>query len=599
MVLAGPGSGKTAVVTARTAELIKKGVSPGNILVVTFTKAAADEMERRFQSGYGDVGGSGKVTFGTFHSIFYKILKFAYNLNSSNILKTIESNMILRRIFDFLRVETGNRDSLLDEVKAEISAVKSFSKDIKTYFATSMEPEMFRNVFIAYEKELRRRRLYDFDDMLIETYRLLAARSDILERWCDKYQYIMVDEFQDINNIQYETIKLLAGENKNLFVVGDDDQSIYGFRGSDPRIMKEFTIDYPRAEVITLGVNHRSGTDIVNTAERLISKNKNRFPKEITAYHTDGMPVEVMRFEDCRREAEFIEDKVMEFHRRGVPFGEIAILSRTASELHNVIGCLASKNVPFAVKDRITGLYSHFVSKDIVSYIKFSVGDRSKDTFMRIANRPNRYISRDMLGQGEVDIDKLKDAAASMKYIFDRLDRLEYDLSFIAKGTPKAAIIYIRRAVGYDGFLKGYAKEHGIHEEELYDILDRLIEDADEFKTHEEWFEHIKLVEDSIRVQAENNRNRKKDEVTLSTMHASKGLEYRIVFILNANENVTPYKKAILEGEQEEERRLFYVAMTRAKSRLFICYCDRLHGKKAEVSRYVKEMGCLRKNKGV
>lgn len=588
MILAGPGSGKTAVITARTARLLERGVRPENLLVVTFTKAAAEEMERRFRNLSKD--GSGMVTFGTFHSIFFKILRFAYNLNSSNILKTNESTGILLSLCETYHVDVGNEGETLSEIRSEISKVKMLGTGIDGYFATSCEPDVFRSVFCAYEKELRRRRLFDFEDMLTETYRLLSARPDILSQWQEKYQYIMIDEFQDINRAQYETMKLLASPKNNLFVVGDDDQSIYGFRGSDPALMQEFMKDFSNAVLIKLNVNHRSGRDIVHAAGKVISQNKTRFKKDIEAFRTDAMPVEVKCFTDAREESRYIADCVMEMHGRGVPFREMAVLSRTAGGLHSVVSALTEKNLPFCVKEKIPSLYQHFAAKDIISYIRLSCGCRDRAVFMRIANRPNRFLSGNLFIEEEVDINLLKKRLLKQRHMTERLERLEYDLTFIARGTPKSAITYIRRAVGYDDFLREYGHDRGVHVKDYYEILDRLTEDAKSFKTHEEWFEHIRKVEQRLKETAKEQKRSTRDEIMLSTMHASKGLEYQVVFILDANEGIIPYKKAVSDESVEEERRLFYVAMTRAKSRLFILYCDFVLGKKGMESRFLRTL---------
>lgn len=586
MVLAGPGSGKTAVITARTDRLLERGVKPENILVVTFTKAAAEEMERRFRSLSKD--GSGMVTFGTFHSVFFKVLRFAYNLNASNILKTNESTNILLFLCDKYRADIGTDGEGLLNIRSEISSVKTLGINTDNYFATSCEPETFRRIFYDYERELRRRRLYDFDDMLTETYRLFSARPDILSKWREKYQYIMIDEFQDINKVQYETVKLLAAPANNLFVVGDDDQSIYGFRGSNPAFMRAFTEDFKGAAIVKLNVNHRSGKAIVDAAEKVISQNADRFEKNTEAFRNDSMPVEVRRFKDAGEEARFIADMVMEMHGRGVPYREMAVLSRTAAGLHSTVGALAGKNLPFYVKDRIPSLYGHFTSKDVICYIKIALGCRDRNVFMRIANRPNRFISGDMVIEEIVDFDMLKRRLLRHRHLTERVERLEYDLGFIARGTPRSAITYIRRAVGYDDYLREYGKEHGVHPEDYFEELNKLEEDAKGFRSHEEWFEHIKLVEQSLKAAYEEQKRSTRDEITLSTMHASKGLEYQVVFVVDTNEGNIPYKKAVSKDSVEEERRLFYVAMTRAKSRLFILYCEKLHGKKAEMSSFLR-----------
>lgn len=558
MVVAGPGSGKTAVITRRTARLIERGVPPENILVVTFTRAAAEEMEGRFLKM--GIRGGNKVTFGTFHSVFFKILRFAYNLNSSNILKTTEAMKIVRHICDSFRVDTGGNGELLSDIHSEICKVKSLGVDVSSFCATTMEPDVFRRIYYAYDKEVKRSRLYDFEDILTETYRLLASRRDILVQWQEKYEFIMVDEFQDINKVQYETIKLLAGDRANLFVVGDDDQSIYGFRGSDPMIMAQFNKDYSSAALIKLSVNHRSGKEIVETAGRLIAHNSGRFSKAITAFRNDSMPIRTEVFENSREEAAYVVDKIKEFHGRGVPYREMAVLARNAEGLNSVVKECSVFGVPFVMKDYFPCLYNHFVAKDIISFIRLSVGLGNQEDMARVRNK------------------------------YEKINDPEYTLKFISRCTPKAAVVYIRRAAGYENYLVRYATARGQRPEELLDKLEQLLEDTNGYRCHEEWLNHVRKVREEIRSVSEEGKRQKGDEVSLGTMHGSKGLEFQVVFIIGVNDGVIPHKKCITKMAVEEERRLFYVAVTRAKSRLFISSVRKRYGKDCEDSPFLREI---------
>ncbi len=291
MVLAGPGSGKTLTIAKRIEYLITKyKVRPEEILVITFTKYAANEMKERFWQVMGNV--RMPVTFGTFHGIYYGILKWAYRLNQENLLTDEEKDALLRQIagqleWDVLG-ESGDERDALKELAAEVGNIKNNCLDIEEYESRRYKTSMFRELYRLYEREKRKLRKIDFEDMLIMCRELFLKRPDILKKWQEKFQYILVDEFQDVNQAQYDVVKMLAAPKDNLFVVGDDDQSIYGFRGAKPGIMLEFMKDYPKAEQILLELNYRSTAHIVNGALRVINHNDERYEKNLRAQKGKG-----------------------------------------------------------------------------------------------------------------------------------------------------------------------------------------------------------------------------------------------------------------------------------------------------------------------
>ena len=268
IVLAGPGSGKTAVITHRTKNLIKEyNIDPKSILVITFTKAAALEMKQRFIQLMGEE--KANVNFGTFHAIFFTILKHAYNFSSSNIITEEQRYELMRDIISHYDVEFKDENDFIGNLYSEISQIKNARLDINTYYSNQCGEEIFRNIYNDYVNRLNRSKLIDFDDMLTYTYELFIERKDILAAWQKKFKYILIDEFQDINFIQYEIIKMLALPENNLFIVGDDDQSIYRFRGSKPEIMLNFDKDYPNAKKVILNTNYRCGKYIVETSKKI------------------------------------------------------------------------------------------------------------------------------------------------------------------------------------------------------------------------------------------------------------------------------------------------------------------------------------------
>ncbi|MGN0505950.1 MAG: ATP-dependent helicase [Lachnospiraceae bacterium] len=611
LVLAGPGSGKTAVITRRILELTgKHQVRPGNILVITFTKAAALQMQERYEKllqeaekvSHAQVAHtqiahtqvahaqSSIVNFGTFHAVFFKILKYAYHFTAANIIKEEDSCQMLSEIIRRLDLELEDEKDFIEEVRGEISRIKSERLDISTYYSMSCPEEQFKQIYLAYDGEMRKRGLIDFDDMMLLCYELLTKRSDILSMWQDKYRYILIDEFQDINRLQYEIIRLLARPQDNLFIVGDDDQSIYRFRGAKPEIMLNFLNDYPQAGQVLLNYNYRSQANIVITAQNLISFNKKRFEKEILPTKEAGTPVRIQTFPTQEEEDEEIVSLIRHYHAEGMAYREMAVLFRTNTQARHLLGKLLSYNIPFQMRDKVPNLFEHWIARNIIAYLKLAKGSRERALVLQVMNRPNRYLSRELLTDATVDFEQWKRAYRDRDWMAERIEKLEYDLSLIARTNPYAAITYIRRAVGYDKYLEEYADYRRMRPEELLETMNELQESARGFDTCEEWFAYMEEYKQELERQKEQRERRDIDGVMLATMHSAKGLEYEAVILPDVNEGVVPYKKAQSEDEIEEERRMFYVALTRAKGRLSVFSVQQMHGKEMKVSRFVKEM---------
>ena len=593
LVLAGPGSGKTAVITRRVLELTRKGIAPGNILVITFTKAAAMEMQERFEKLQKEEEKAlpqGRVNFGTFHAVFFKILKYAYQLDASNIIREDVSTQMLSDLIHKLEMEIEDEREFIDGIRSEISRIKSERIDINTYYSMNCPEEQFQRIYVEYTEKMKQQRLIDFDDILLYTYELLSKRPEILKLWQDKYRYILIDEFQDINRIQYDIIRMLAKPQNNLFIVGDVKQSIYQFRGARPEIMLNFPKDYPQAEQVLLNYNYRSNEEIVKAALRLINNNKKRYDKKILATKEAGMPVVTEKFATQEEEGERIVELIRKYKSQGIPYKEMAVLFRTNTQARSVMGKLLSYNIPFQMRDVVPNLFDHWIAKNIITYIKLAMGNRERGLFLQIMNRPNRYLSRDTLTEAVVDFSRWKCAYRDRDWMMDRIDKLEYDLLMLAKTNPYAAINYIRRGIGYDEYLVQYAEYRRMKPEELLETVTELQESARGFDTFEEWFSYMEEYRKELERQKESREKRGVDGVTLATMHSSKGLEYEVVILPDVNEGITPYKRAISDEELEEERRMYYVAMTRAKQHLHVFSVIRLHGKEMELSRFVGEM---------
>ncbi len=590
LVLAGPGSGKTLTIAKRIEYLIQKcKVRPEEILVITFTKYATKEMRERFQGVMN--GYRLPVTFGTFHGIFYGILKWAYGLNQSNILSEEEKLEILKELLvreAWELTDISGEEEFLQELAEEIGNVGNNDYDIASYQSVRHNPEKFRSLYEAYEREKNSLRKLDFEDMLIWCKRLFVKHPEILKKWQQKYRYILVDEFQDINQVQYDVIRMLAKPEDNLFVVGDDDQSIYGFRGAKPGIMKKFMVDYPNAKQILLDVNYRSTGHIVDGALRVIGHNTQRYKKQIFAHHDAKETVHIQETRDPLDESFYVLEQMKHHYDAGIPYTQMAVLYRTAEDARVLAETFAENEVPFRMREQIHHIYDHFICMDINCYFKVAVGKYDRRDFMEIANRPKRYLGRDSMEGEIITYESLRNFYCDKEWMQDRIDQLEWDMKMIKDKAPFAAIQYIRKSIGYDEYLKEYATYRQMEYTDLKNIIDEIQGRAKAYDTLEVWLEHVKQYK---RIKKQKQQlDKQADGITFLTMHGAKGMEYDVVFIIEGNEGVIPYKKAQTAEEIEEERRLFYVGMTRARKKLVISYIKEKNGKKKLPSRFIDEL---------
>ncbi|MEI3179038.1 MAG: ATP-dependent helicase [Lachnospiraceae bacterium] len=632
MVLAGPGSGKTTVITHRIKRLLEAGVDPSGILVITFTKAAATEMKERFlrlareedekrKQAEQRAGGSrtgaekpffgtadpgprrreacgtsleaagSRVSFGTFHSVFYHILKWAYRFPAGNVISGEEKRQYFKKFLDESEMEVEDEAEFISSIINEISYVKGERLDLKYYYSQNCPEEWFKKLYDGYDEMLKTTGKIDFDDMLVMCHELFTERKDILAAWQKKFKYILVDEFQDINLLQYQVVRMLALPENNLFIVGDDDQSIYRFRGAKPEIMLGFEKDFPGTKRVLLGTNYRSTKEIVETSLRLIEHNKVRFEKKLEPFRGSGRPVDFRVFDNPGHEMDTVAQSIRAYHDAGYQWSEIAVLFRTGANSGLMAERLMGYNIPFKLRDVIPNLYSHWIAKDLFAYMEIAAGSRKRSDFYRIMNRPNRYFSRDAFDTPIVSFDRLKSFYQDRDWMEERICDLEADLRAMAPLKPVAAVNYIRKAIGYDDYLQSYAEFRRMKPEELFETADKLAESAAEFATFVEWKEHAARYEEELKKQNQEEREETKDRVTLSTMHSAKGLEYPVVFVVDANEGIVPHHKAGLPADIEEERRLFYVALTRAKDRLHVAAVKERYHRKTDVSRFVEEAG--------
>ncbi|MEE1085871.1 MAG: ATP-dependent helicase [Schaedlerella sp.] len=604
LVLAGPGSGKTLTIVNRIKNLIEKQkVRPEEILVITFTKYAAAEMKARVSSMMK--GKNLPITMGTFHGIYYGILKWAYKLGPQNILSEEEKYQIVRQIISHKEIEIFDEEDFLQEIVTDIGIVKNNRINIEEYHSRRCSTAIFQEIYQEYESFRKQIRKLDFDDMLVQCYQLFVQRPDILRMWQGKFKYILVDEFQDINQVQYDVIKMLAEPEKNLFVVGDDDQSIYGFRGADAKIMFAFKDDYPDSEQILLDVNYRSTANIVQNARKVIEHNQIRFEKNISAKKKSGISLHVQETTDSNEESEYVAGKIAERVQNGVPLEEIAVLYRTHTDARALVEKLAESRIPFQMKEIMPNLYQHFIAKDIMAYFRLATGNGSRSDFIQIMNRPKRYLARECVSssgiwkiqsEGELagvgqkqQFEEIRKFYMDKDWMQDRVDQMEFDLKILGRITPYGALNYLRKKVGYDDFLREYAQVRKMDIQDFKEILAEIEEAMRLYETFDEWFKHV----DEYTKMLKTNEQKKEIEQTgvrLMTIHASKGLEFDTVFIIQTNEGRIPYQKSLREENEEEERRLFYVGMTRAKEMLQITYVKQKNGKEKSPSRFIDEL---------
>lgn len=596
MVLAPPGSGKTLIVTERTRYLIEEsGVRPDQILVITFTRYAAREMKERFERL--TAGKNYPVTFGTFHSIFYGILKCAYGIGANNLMSEKESSVLLQEVLDQTNIESTpeveDEEELVRELLREVGMVKNGLYHLKDFHSKYLTQDEFAEVFRSYEHQKKELKKFDFDDMLVQCYALFRKKPEILQGWQKRFQYILIDEFQDINRVQYEVIRMLAAPRYNLFVVGDDDQSIYGFRGAKPELMLYMKQEFPSLRTISLTVNYRSTEFITGAAARVILHNDTRFYKRVQSFRGRGQNVHVQEVLDEQEEAQYVTEKIQKKLDQGIKPGEIAVLFRAAVQARMISEILSEHRIPFEMRDYVTNFYRHFIVKDMMAYLQLAAGKRDRSLFLTICNRPLRYLARNSMENRQVNFEDLRKFYCDKDWMLDIIDQFDVDVRMMKNMAPYAAIQYIRKKIGYDDFLKEYAEKHQISWKQLMDVMAELEERSKNFKSYDEWEIHIAKYTQELEEQqakARKIKGERENKVQLMTIHSAKGLEFEDVFVIHANEGEIPHQKAEKKDEIEEERRLFYVALTRAKNNLCISYITQKNGNSIKPSRFVEEL---------
>ena len=598
MVLAGPGSGKTRVITYRIANMVvNHNIRPTSILAISFTKASSTEMKNRAISLSQDPR-IHKVTYGTFHSVFFRILRHFEKYNLDSILDEKSKRLAIKGILKSLNVENGEDDEVVGQLINEISFVKNELMDKGDFNSEVVSKDEFIKAYNLYEEHKHQIKKIDFDDMLLRTYYLLKNNSKALETVRSVYRYILVDEFQDINKVQFEVLKLISNPQNNIFVVGDEDQSIYGFRGARPDFLLEFEEYFSGTKKVMLDINYRSKGEIIDVANRLIEKNSNRYEKVIKCSQGNGGNISYIAPKDSEEEAVLIGKEILEEIKKDfVEYSDFAVIYRTNIQSRALVDVFMDMRIPFVVKDSIVTIYDHWAAQDILAYLRLGLDSSLSKDWVRIINKPFRYISRDSINsiKDEKDfinalITKCNLHPKQVKTIND----LDIDLSYLKTLSPQNAISYIRTSLEYDMYILDYCSNRKIKSNGLIEILNELESSATNFKTIKEYLDHI----DRVKSEVVGNKNKDQgDGVIFTTMHSAKGLEFKNVYIIGVNEGTIPHEKSYdldddsKKDEQiEEERRLMYVAITRAEDKLCISSPQNKYGRKVSVSTFIDDI---------
>jgi DNA helicase II / ATP-dependent DNA helicase PcrA len=616
LVLAGAGSGKTRVLTHRIAYLLATGQArPGEILAITFTNKAAAEMRERVAQLVGRSVRAMWVT--TFHSACARMLRAdAERLGYSRgftIYDEADSLRMLKRCLSELGVDPKRFPPRA--VRAKISGAKNQLIDVGAYAETAAGPfeEVVAEAFPLYEKRMLEANAMDFDDLLVRTVNALELFEEVRERWRRTFRHVLVDEYQDTNHAQYRLLQLLSGEHKNLMVVGDDSQSIYGFRHADVRNILDFQGDFEDAEVIKLEQNYRSTQTILSAANAVIEHNREGLKKELWTEEAGGEPVQLEELGDEHEEARWVAAEIERLgEEHGVARSDVAVFYRTNAMSRVLEDTLVRFELPYQVIGG-TKFYDRAEIKDAIAYLSLLVNPADQVSFSRVVNSPRRGIGNTSQGRlvsyantagltiWEV-MERVEDVpglgAAAIKAVSRFFETVEGLRDRVERGGSVASVL--EATLNESGYLEALAAERTVEAEGRAENLEELVGVATEFDLNreqegesevpplEEFLQQISLVSD------QDSLEDKQELVTLMTLHNAKGLEYDTVFVVGCEDGAFPHMRALEEGSEEEERRLCYVAITRARKRLYMTWARerRLFGRAEHnlPSRFIDEL---------
>lgn len=570
LVLAGAGSGKTKVLTTRIAYLIESGVEPYNILAITFTNKAAKEMKERVFKLVGEVK---DIQISTFHSFGLYIIKRHYNLlgyeRNFTILDGDDSLVLVKNIVKEMGLNTDDYNP--KAIRNKISGAKNelvYPEEYEKYAGTDFE-EIVCKVYKKYEERLKNNNSVDFDDLLILPIKLFSVYKDILKMYQERFKYILVDEYQDTNRVQYILVNMLAARYKNICVVGDNDQAIYSWRGSDYRNILNFEKDYPDLKSVMLEENYRSTGNILKAANEVIKNNKIRKDKNLWTKHEEGSKIRYHRANDEKDEASYVVKEIKNLLYDGVRREDIAVLYRTNAQSRNIEEAMLRENIPYKVIGSFY-FYNRKEIKDLISYLKLIYNKNDDISLVRIINVPKRGI-------GDKTISNLSDKSFKLnKCIYDVIEtgkeqefkKIIEELKENSKDATLTELVDL--ILDKTGIRKELESEKTVDAEirlsnlEEFKSITRTYEENSDSPTLEEFLEEISLVADM------NEHKNETNVVTLMTVHAAKGLEFDYVFVIGMEEGLFPHLNSMETEDLEEERRLCYVAITRAKKKLWL-----------------------------
>ena len=583
LVVAGPGSGKTTVLTERLVYLLKNAADSGSCLLLSFTRASSKEMALRFRKR-----GLSRVSphFSTIHALCLSLLKEGRGVGKENLVDLYEKMDWISRYFLEQGIAREEVEELLPNYCNQISYFKSITEEERLAFLREEKNENFLPLFQYYEMMRKKRSKLDFEDLLIEVLLELQKNTDLAELWKRRYTHILVDGFQDLSLIQYAILKGLAERGASLFVVGDEDQSIYGFRGASPDILFRFEKDFPFCEKIFLQDNFRSKEEIVELSSRLIGKNKERFRKNLFGRQGRGGRAKYYIVESTAEEGRLIAEHVETCLKEGCRPEEIAILFRSKNQIPALLPEFLERNIPVVVYEEVNNVFQHFIGKDILAYLRLGMNPENGSDLIQILSKPYRGMRREKILHENAGLKDLRDSVKTGRE-HRAVAALETQLRTLSKLSPKEAVLFIRKEIGYEKYLEDFAKKKNRDFTEWWDGLEEITSMSENYPDLESFF---RFITEFNRKALEKRRSEEGKGVRFMTYHSAKGLEFDEVFLPDCIEGVIPDGRAKKQGELEEERRSFYVALTRARKGIHIYVTKTRYSKKTVPSRFIPEL---------
>ena len=583
LVVAGPGSGKTTVLTERLVYLLKNGAEARSCLLLSFTRASSKEMALRFAKR-GIAGDS--PHFSTIHALCFSLLRGDRGVEKEALVNLYEKMDWLSAYFLEKGIAREEVEELLLNYCNQISYFKSITEEERMHFLREEKNEDFLPLFQYYEKMRKLRGKLDFEDLLIEVLLELQKNTRTSESWKSRFSYILVDEFQDLSLIQYAILKALSEKGASLFVVGDEDQSIYGFRGASPDILFRFAGDFPDCERIFLADNFRSKEEIVLLSKRLIGKNKKRFQKPLSGRRGRGGKAKYFLVETGVEEARLLVEHVESLLREGCPPEEIAVLCRSKMQITPLLPEFMERGVPIVVVEEISNVFQHFIGKDILAYLRLAKNKESSQELVQILSKPYRGLRREKILHRDSGLSDLKRAAKTRKESAET-EKLEKHLEALSKLNPKEAVLFIRKEIGYEKYLEDFAKKKNKDFTEWWGNLEEITAMSESYPDFDAFF---RFVTEFNRRALERRKPEEEKGIRFMTYHSAKGLEFDEVFLPDCIEGIIPDGRAKKPEEIEEERRSFYVALTRARKGIHIYVTKTRYSKKVYPSRFIPEL---------